>query len=36
MMGSQGEGQAPLFYVFHLEDHVPGDHLLRGIDRSWI
>jgi transposase len=33
MMGSQGAGQAPLFYAFNLEDHIPGDHLLRGIDR---
>lgn len=32
-MGSQGAGQAPLFYAFNLEDHVPGDHLLRGTDR---
>lgn len=32
-MGSQGAGQAPLFYAFNLEDHIPGDHLLRGIDR---
>ncbi len=33
MMGSQGAGQAPLFYAFNLEDHIPSDHLLRGIDR---
>ena len=33
MMGSQGAGQAPLFYAFNLEDHIPGDHLLRSIDR---
>ena len=33
MMGNQGAGQAPLFYAFNLEDHIPGDHLLRGIDR---
>jgi transposase len=33
MMGSQGAGQAPLFYAFNLEDHIPADHLLRGIDR---
>src|SRR4029453_5295029 len=32
MMGNQGAGQAPLFYAFNLEDHVPRDHLLRGID----
>lgn len=33
MMGSQGAGQAPLFYALNLEDHIPGDHLLRGIHR---
>jgi hypothetical protein len=33
MMGSQGAGQAPLFYAFNLEDHVPANHLLRGIDQ---
>jgi transposase len=33
MMGRQDEGQAPLFYSFNLEDHVPKNHLLRGIDR---
>jgi transposase len=33
MMGSQDAGQAPLFYAFNLEDHIPCDHLLRGIDR---
>lgn len=32
MMGRQGSNQAPLFYSFSLEDHVPADHLLRGID----
>jgi hypothetical protein len=32
MMGNQGAGQAPLFYAFNLDDHVPRDHLLRGID----
>lgn len=32
MMGSQG-AQEQLFYSFSLEDHVPKDHLLRGIDR---
>src|SRR3546814_14206580 len=26
-------GQAPLFYAFNLEDHVPANHLLRGIGR---
>ena len=33
MMGRQGAGQAPLFHAFNLEDHIPSDHLLRGIDR---
>jgi hypothetical protein len=33
MMGSQRAGQVPLFYAFNLEDHIPSDHLLRGIDR---
>jgi len=33
MMGSQGGEQEQLFYSFSLEDHVPKDHLLRGIDR---
>lgn len=33
MMGRQDVGQAPLFYSFNLEDHVPANHLLRGIDR---
>lgn len=33
MMGRQQAGQAPLFYAFNLEDHVPVNHLLRGIDR---
>src|SRR3546814_37551 len=33
MMGRQQAGQAPLFYAFNLEDHVPANHLLRGIDR---
>jgi transposase len=33
MMGSKGAHQAPLFYAFNLEDHIPADHLLRGIDR---
>ena len=32
MMGSRTSGQEPLFYSFNLEDHVPSDHLLRGID----
>ena len=33
MMGSRQEVQAALFYEFSLEDHVPGDHSLRAIDR---
>jgi transposase len=33
MMGRKPGGQKPLFYVFNLDDHVPADHLLRGIDR---
>jgi transposase len=33
MMGSGSCGQKQLFYSFNLEDHVPADHLLRGIDR---
>jgi transposase len=33
MMGNQGGGQERLFYSFNLEDHVPRDHLLRGVDR---
>ena len=32
MMGQQSAGQEHLFYSFNLEDHVPGNHLLRGID----
>ena len=31
-MGFQ-ETPAPLFYDFCLDEHVPTDHLLRGIDR---
>ena len=33
MMGQRTDGQKPLFYSFKLDDHVPPDHLLRGIDR---
>jgi hypothetical protein len=36
MMGSQDGEQEQLFYSFSLENHVPKDHLLRGIDPSWI
>jgi transposase len=32
MMGEQGGSQERLFYSFNLEDHVPADHLLRGVD----
>jgi len=33
MMGRQVAGRDQLFYSFSLEDHVPEDHLLRGIHR---
>ena len=33
MLGQQGDQQEEMFYSFSLESHVPGDHLLRGIDR---
>jgi transposase len=33
MMGRQTNGQERLFYSFNLEDHVPQNHLLRGIER---
>jgi transposase len=33
MMGRQYGGQKRLFYSFNLDDHVPTDHLLRGIDQ---
>ena len=33
MMGQLQSGQERLFYSFNLEDHVPQNHLLRGIDR---
>jgi len=32
MMGEQQRTE-PLFYYFRLEDEIPGDHLLRLIDR---
>jgi transposase len=32
MMGQLGSGQDKLFYSFNLDDHVPREHLLRGID----
>src|ERR1700748_1023161 len=33
MMGHRQVEQAALFYEFSLEGHIPGDHLLRSIDR---
>ena len=33
MMGPRQVAQRALFYEFSIEDHVPPDHLLRGIDR---
>lgn len=33
MMGERQVPQESLFYSFSLEDHVPPDHLLRGIDQ---
>ena len=33
MMGRQSGGQKKLFYSFNLDDHVPPEHLLRGIDQ---
>jgi hypothetical protein len=33
MMGQRSGGHRQLFYSFNLDDHVPPDHLLRGIDR---
>jgi len=33
MMGRRDVAQDRLFYSFNLEDHVPREHLLRGIDR---
>ena len=35
MMGERQTDQPALFYEFSLERHVPGEHLLRSIDRSW-
>lgn len=32
MMGQRSGNQERLFYSFNLEEHVPADHLLRGID----
>jgi transposase len=33
MMGQSGGDQSRLFYSFNLDQHVPAEHLLRGIDR---
>jgi transposase len=33
MMGERLGMQESLFYEFRFEEHVPADHLLRGIDR---
>jgi len=33
MMGSRRVEQSELFYDFSFDRHVPGDHLLRSIDR---
>ncbi len=33
MMGQQAGNHEQLFYAFNLENHVPQDHLLRGIKR---
>ena len=32
-MGRQKGGLERLFYSFNLDDHIPQNHLLRGIDR---
>lgn len=32
MMGEQRDNQQRLFYSFNLDEHVPADHLLRGIN----
>jgi transposase len=33
MMGEQRDNQKRLFYSFNLDEHVPADHLLRGINQ---
>ena len=33
MMGEQRDSQQRLFYSFNLDEHVPADHLLRGINQ---
>jgi transposase len=32
MMGHNGGNRSRLFYSFNLDDHVPANHLLRGIN----
>jgi transposase len=32
-MGRQANNQERVFYSFNPEEHIPADHLLRGIDR---
>ena len=36
MMGQRSGGQKQLFYSFNLDDHVPANHLLRGIARRYL
>ena len=33
MMGHNGGNQSRLFYSFNLDEHVPANHLLRGINQ---
>src|ERR1022692_3584065 len=33
MIGQHSGNQDRLFYSFNLDEHVPTDHMLRGIDR---
>jgi transposase len=33
MMGQHSGNQDRLFYAFNLDEHMPADHMLRGIDR---
>src|SRR5438874_1902853 len=33
MMGQRSGGHRQLFYSFNLDDHVPSDHLLRGVEQ---
>jgi len=33
MMGEQRDNQQRLFYSFNIDEHVPADHLLRGINQ---